>query len=94
MMMAMSPFRVKAVEPYKAKMDAGELSIVVADTLPMQLEQTAEGLGNGLVGQRPFEMGYQAMYVLKDIVEGAEVDDPLFTGLDICNNENIKTCVQ
>ena len=83
-----------AAEPYKGKMDAGELTIVVADTLPMQLEQTADGLGNGLVGQRPYEMGYKAMFVLKDIVEGKSVDDPIFTGLDICNNENVATCVK
>jgi len=84
----------KAAEPYKANMEAGEMTIVVADTLPMQLEQTADGLGNGLVGQRPFEMGYKAMYVLKDIVEGKDVEDPIYTGLDICNNENVATCVQ
>jgi ABC-type sugar transport system substrate-binding protein len=84
----------QAAEPYKAKMDAGELTIVVADTLPMQLEQTRDGLGNGLVGQRPFEMGYKAMYILKDIVEGKPVDDPIYTGLDVCDNSNIDTCVQ
>lgn len=84
----------QAAEPYKAKMDAGELTIVVADTLPMQLQQTKDGLGNGLVGQRPFEMGYKAMFILKDIVEGKDVDDPIYTGLDVCNNENIDSCVQ
>ncbi|MEP3279598.1 MAG: sugar-binding protein [Stappiaceae bacterium] len=84
----------KAAEPYKAKMDSGDLTIVVADTLPMQLEQTKDGLGNGLVGQRPFEMGYKAMFILKDIVDGKKVDDPIFTGLDVCNNENVDTCVQ
>ena len=84
----------QAAEPYKGEMDAGEMTIVVADTLPMQLEQTKDGLGNGLVGQRPFEMGYKAMYILKDIVEGKSVDDPIYTGLDICNNDNIDSCVQ
>lgn len=84
----------QAAEPYKARMDAGELTIVVADTLPMQLEQTRDGLGNGLVGQRPFEMGYRSMYILKDIVEGKNVEDPIFTGLDICDNDNIDSCVQ
>ncbi len=83
----------QAAEPYKDKMASGEMTIVVADTLPMQLEQTKEGLGNGLVGQRPFEMGYKAMYILKDIAEGKSVDDPIYTGLDVCNNENIDTCV-
>lgn len=83
-----------AAEPYKAKMDAGDLTIVVADTLPMQMAQTKDGLGNGLVGQRPFEMGYKAMFILKDIAEGKDVADPIFTGLDVCNNDNIDTCVQ
>ena len=83
-----------AAEPYKAKMDAGELTIVVADTLPMQLAQTKDGLGNGLVGQRPFEMGYKSMYILKEIVEGKMVEDPIYTGLDVCTNENVDTCVQ
>ena len=83
-----------AAEPYKAKMDAGTLTIVVADTLPMQLEQTKDGLGNGLVGQRPYEMGYKAMYVLKDIVEGKAVESPIYTGLDVCDNDNVDTCVQ
>lgn len=84
----------KAAEPYKAEMDAGEMTIVVADTLPMQLAQTKDGLGNGLVGQRPYEMGYKSMYILKDIVEGKSVADPIFTGLDVCSNDNIDTCVQ
>ena len=83
----------QAAEPYKSKMDSGEMTIVVADTLPMQLEQTKDGLGNGLVGQRPFEMGYKAMYILKDIAEGQTPEDPIYTGLDICNNENVDTCV-
>ena len=83
-----------AAEPYKARMDSGDLTIVVADTLPMQLAQTKDGLGNGLVGQRPFEMGYKSMYILKEIVEGNSVDDPIYTGLDVCTNENVDTCVQ
>lgn len=84
----------KAAEPYKAKMDSGDLTIVVADTLDMQLEQTKDGLANGLVGQRPFEMGYKAMHILKEVVEGKDVVDPQYTGLDVCSNANIDTCVQ
>lgn len=84
----------KAAEPYKAKMDEGKLTIVVADTLPMQLQQTKDGLGNGLVGQRPFEMGYKSMFILKDIKEGKKPEDPIYTGLDVCNNDNVDTCVK
>lgn len=84
----------KAAEPYKDRLDSGDLTIVVADTLDMQLAQTKDGLANGLVGQRPFEMGYKAMYILKEIKEGKSVDDPQYTGLDVCDNDNIDTCVQ
>ena len=83
----------QAAEPYKDKLASGDLTIVVADTLPMQLEQTKDGLGNGLVGQRPFEMGYKAMFMLKDLVEGKTLQDPTYTGLDVCSNDNIDTCV-
>lgn len=82
-----------AAEPYKEEMASGDLTIVVADTLPMQLEQTKDGLGNGLVGQRPFEMGYLAMKMLKELKEGGELQDPTYTGLDVCSNDNIDTCV-
>ena len=83
----------QAVAPYKARMDAGELSIIVADTLPMQMEQLKDGLSNGQVGQRPFEMGYRAMFILKDLVAGMAVDDPIYTGLDVCTMENADTCL-
>ena len=84
----------QAAEPYKGKLASGDLTIVVADTLPMQIQQTKDGLGNGLVGQRPFEMGYKAMYMLKDLAEGKTLQDPTYTGLDVCSNDNIDTCVQ
>ena len=83
----------QAVEPYKAKMDSGELSVIIADTLPMQMAQLKDGLSNGQVGQRPFEMGYRAMFILKDLVEGKEVDDPIYTGLDVCTADNADTCL-
>jgi ribose transport system substrate-binding protein len=84
----------QAAEPYKERMDAGELSIIVADTLPMQMEQLQDGLSNGQVGQRPFEMGYRAMFVLKDLIEGNSVEDPMYTGLDVCTAENADSCLE
>ncbi len=83
----------QAVEPYTGRMADGSLSIVVADTLPMQMAQLAEGLANGNVGQRPFEMGYKAMYIMKEIAEGKQVDDPIYTGLDVCDNDNHASCL-
>jgi ribose transport system substrate-binding protein len=38
----------------------------VADTLPVQMQILKDGLSHGQVGQRPFDMGYRAMFLLKD----------------------------
>jgi ribose transport system substrate-binding protein len=83
----------QAAEPYKAKLDSGEMSIIVADTLPMQMEQLKDGLSVGQVGQRPFEMGYKAMYIMKDLAEGKSVEDPIYTGLDVCTKANVDNCL-
>ena len=48
-----------AVTPHKDKIASGELALVVADTLPVQIDLMKEGLSAGQVGQRPFEMGYK-----------------------------------
>jgi ribose transport system substrate-binding protein len=47
-----------------------------------------------LVGQRPFEMGYMAPSVMIDLIEGKEVADPVFTGLDECTKDTADTCIQ
>ena len=83
-----------AVEPHKGRIDSGALALVVADTLPVQMDLMREGLSLGQVGQRPFEMGYQSLYFLRDIVQGGEPpEDPTYTGLDVCTPENIDTCI-
>lgn len=83
----------QAVEPYKGKLADGSLTIAVADTLPMQMAQLKDGLSNGQVGQRPFEMGYRAMFILKGLKNGEKPEDPIFTGLDVCTAENVDTCL-
>ncbi len=67
--------------------------LVIADTLPMQMEILKDGLSHAQVGQRPFEMGYKAMFVLKDLVDGKTVEDPIYTGLDICTEANFDSCL-
>jgi ribose transport system substrate-binding protein len=84
----------RVAEKYKARIADGSLAVVVADTLPVQMELLKAGLSNGQVGQRPFEMGYKSMFFLKDIKEGkAPPKDPTFTGLDVCTRSNADTCV-
>jgi ribose transport system substrate-binding protein len=83
----------KAVEPYKDKIASGALALVVADTLPVQMELMKDGLSKGQVGQRPFEMGYKSMFFLKDLKDGKSVTDPTYTGLDVCTPETADTCI-
>jgi ribose transport system substrate-binding protein len=84
----------QAIEPYKAKIESGDLVFVAADTLDMQMQQLKEGLSNGQVGQRPFEMGYQSMQYLLDMKEGRPAPaDPTYTGLDVCKADNADSCL-
>ena len=73
----------QAAEPYRGRIDAKDLVIIGADTLPMQLDLLAEGLSHGQVGQRPYAMGYRSMEVLLELVNGGAVADPIYTGLDV-----------
>ncbi len=81
------------MEQHKGRIADGSLVVAVADTLPMQIDALREGLGSGNVGQRPFEMGYKAMFILKDMHEGTMPEDPIFTGLDVCTAENADSCL-
>jgi ribose transport system substrate-binding protein len=79
---------------FKDKIASGQIAIAVADTLPMQLDDLKAGLATGNVGQRPFEMGYKVMYALKAIKDGkAAPTDPTYTGLDVCTQKNVDTCI-
>ena len=78
----------------KDRIDDKSLALVVADTLPMQMDLLKEGLSQGQVGQRPFQMGYETMNFLLGIVEdGKNPEDPTYTGLDVCTPDNADTCI-
>jgi ribose transport system substrate-binding protein len=83
----------QAIDPYKDKLKSKELVFLAADTLDMQMAQLKEGLSHGQVGQRPFEMGRLSMHRLKELKEGKTLQDPEYTGLDVCTNENVDTCL-
>jgi ribose transport system substrate-binding protein len=38
-------------------------------------------------------MGREAPDVMIKIINGEAVDDPIYTGLDVCTPENVDTCV-
>lgn len=77
------------VEPLQARVDDKSFMLVVADTLPMQIELLAEGKAHGLVGQRPYEMGVVAMDTLLALAQGGTVDDIIYTGLDLVTADNV-----
>ncbi len=84
----------KVAEKHKARIDSGELALVVADTLPVQMDLMKKGLSAGQVGQRPFAMGHDTMNYLYEIVtENKMPTDPTYTGLDVCTPKNADTCI-
>ena len=83
-----------AVGKYKSKIASKSLALIVADTLPVQIDQMKEGLSLGQVGQRPFEMGYMTMNALNAMTAGKGAPkDPTYTGLDVCTPETAATCI-
>ncbi len=82
-----------ALTPFKDRLDSKETVIVIADTLPIQLEQLAEGWSHANVGQCPFCMGEIAMEVLLDLTKGNEpAEEFIFTPLPVCTQDNVDTC--
>jgi ribose transport system substrate-binding protein len=84
----------RVAEKVKSRIASHELALVVADTLPIQIQLMKEGLSLGQVGQRPFDMGYEVMESLLKIKEGKGAPkDPTYTGLDVCTPQNVNTCI-
>ena len=77
------------VDGFKAEVDSKALALVVADTLPQQLELLKEGYAHGLVGQRPYEMGQVAMDTLLALKNGETVEDIIYTGVDVVTADNV-----
>ncbi|WFU15383.1 sugar-binding protein [Bradyrhizobium sp. CB3481] len=77
------------VNKNKKDIEAGKLTLVVADTLKMQLELLRDGYSNALTGQRPFEMGEKAMDTLLAIKKGQKVPEVIYTGLDLVTKDNV-----
>jgi ribose transport system substrate-binding protein len=77
------------VNKNKKDIDAGKFTLVVADTLKMQLELLRDGYSNALTGQRPFEMGEKSMDTLLAIKKGEKVPEIVYTGLDLVTKDNV-----
>ncbi|HUL66650.1 MAG TPA: sugar-binding protein [Burkholderiaceae bacterium] len=76
-----------------AKLKSKQLVIVAGDTLPPQMEALKAGRSHVQVGQRPFEMGYRAPSVMKDLIAGKQLPGVIYTGLDECTTETAAKCI-
>lgn len=74
------------------RLESQDLILVAGDTLPPQNQAFREGRSHVQVGQRPFEMGYRAPDIMIQLINGETVEDPLYTGLDICSQEDPGFC--
>jgi ribose transport system substrate-binding protein len=59
----------------------------------MQMDALKAKHSHVQIGQRPFEMGNRAPDVLIQLIKGEKVEDPLYTGLDECTQENADSCL-
>jgi len=84
---------VQGTDQVMDKLQSGDLIIVAGDTLPPQMDALKDGRSAVQVGQRPFEMGYKAPDVMIQLINGESVDDPLYTGLDECTQDNADSCL-
>ena len=84
----------KVAEKVKARSDSGSLALVVADTLPVQIDLLKAGLSRGQVGQRRFDVGYRPMFSGRTSRTGKPgPKNPTYTEPDVCTPQNVATCV-
>ncbi len=74
---------------HKKAIESGDFAIVSADTLPAELQEVQAGQVNGLVGQRPNEMGAKAMDILLALKKGEKPPVVTYAGLDEVTKANV-----
>jgi ribose transport system substrate-binding protein len=84
----------RVMQKFKPRLENGSLAVVIGDSLPMQVDLMKQGLSDGQVGQKPFEMGYEVMQAFEAIKQGKPgPKDPTYTGLTDCTPKNANTCI-
>ena len=76
------------VNAHRKAYDSGNLTLVMPDTLPVEVELLRDGYAQALVGQRPGEMGAKAMDLLLALRQGKPVPAVTYVGLDVVTKEN------
>ncbi|HLS91457.1 MAG TPA: sugar-binding protein [Limnochordia bacterium] len=74
----------------KTETKDGSLVIVAFDILEAQLQLIKNGLSTANVSQRPYDMGYQSMYILNRLANGETLEQEFFdTGVAIVTEANV-----
>jgi len=76
------------------RLKSKDLVIIAGDTLPPQTQAFREGRSHFQIGQRPYQMGNEAPDILISLIKGETVEDPKFTGLDLCTLEDPGICAK
>jgi len=79
----------------KTEFRDGDLVIVSFDILEPQLRLIKDGLSTANVSQRPYQMGYQSMYVLNRLANGETLDGEFYdTGVAVVTQANVDEYLQ
>jgi ribose transport system substrate-binding protein len=80
------------IEPFKDKIDRKETVLVISDASKSQLRMLGDHLTHVNIGQKPYEMGRQAIFTLLKIVKKQKYEKVIYTPLAYCTPENYDTC--
>lgn len=76
------------VNAHRKEYDSHKLTLVMPDTLRIEVELLRDGYAQVLVGQRPYEMGEKAMDILLALKKGQKVPVINYVGLDVVTKDN------
>jgi ribose transport system substrate-binding protein len=76
------------VNAHRREYDSHKLTLVMPDTLRVEVELLRDGYAQVLVGQRPHEMGEKAMDMLLALKKGEKVPVINYVGLDVVTKDN------
>lgn len=81
-----------AVNMVKERVDFKHLYISMGDTFAPQMPLLKQGLSHVNIGQRPYDMGYEAVMALHKLHIGETVPPMIETGFQICLPADADTC--
>jgi ribose transport system substrate-binding protein len=76
------------VNAHRKDYDSHKLTLVMPDTLRIEVELLRDGYTQTLVGQRPYEMGEKAMDMLLALKKGEKIPVINYVGLDVITKAN------